>query len=217
LRVNLSLRRNTIAAGILACAAAVCTFAVTTIPPEILIHLDGDYLHIELPRFDFLNGKPLDRLRDGASVAFLGQLTVTTAPNSIVPAARTVARFAFSYDIWEQRFSVTRLGDRPESSRSISHLSAQAAQNWCIENLAIERSQVPADKQFWVQLDLRVEDPRDQSGIVGEPGINITRLIEIFGRPAHSQQRWLLNGGPFRLDDVRKDDLKKLESRGPHG
>jgi hypothetical protein len=187
-----------------AATAGVCAWAVTTAPPQLLVHLDGDYLRISLPHLDFLSGKPLDRLKDGASIAFIGQLTITTAPNAIKPAARSVARFALSYDIWEERFSVTKIGATPDSKRAASHLSAQAAQNWCLDNLTVDRSQLP-DTDFWVQLDLRAEDPRDQLGIIGEPGINLTRLIEIFGRPARgAQPRWLLNSGPFRLTDLRK-------------
>ena len=203
--------RRCLLAAPLAAVAAVCAFAVTPSPPQLLVHLDGDYLHIELPHLDFLSGKPMDRLKDGASVAFIGQLTVTTAPNSFSPVTRSIARFALSYDIWEQRFSVTKIGEKPEARRAVAHLSAQAAQNWCVDNLAIDRSQLPADREFWVQLDLRAEDPRDQLGIVGEPGINLTRLIEIFGRPARSQERWLLNSGPYRLEDLRNPP------RGAHG
>ena len=105
--------------------------------------------------------------------------------------------------------------DRPDarSRRSASHLSAQATENWCLDNLGIDRSQLPADKQFYVQLDLRAEDPKDQLGIIGDPGINLTRLIEIFGRPSRgAQPRWLMSSGPFRLDD-----LKKTEIRGTRG
>ena len=37
------------------------------------------------------------------------------------------------------------------------------------------------------------------------PGINITRLIEIFSRPAKSAQPpMVLRNGPFRLADLRK-------------
>src|ERR1700722_16104560 len=67
---------------------------------DLTVHLDGDYLRVSLPHIDFLQGKPLDRLKDGASVAFIGQLTITTTPNSLRPVARAVARFALSYDIW---------------------------------------------------------------------------------------------------------------------
>ncbi len=173
------------------------------------VHLDGDYLRVSLPHIDFLQGKPLDRLKDGASVAFIGQLTITTTPNSLSPVARAVARFALSYDIWAENFSVTRIGQTPDSRRTISHLSAQAAENWCLDNLGIDRSQIPPDKPFYVQLDLRAEDPKDQMGIIGEPGINITRLIEIFGRPIHgTQPRWLKNSGPWRLDDLKRNEIK---------
>jgi len=200
---NQQVKRRAFLAALVA-ATAVCAYAVTTSAPQLLVHLDGDFLRISLAHLDFLNGKPLDRLKDGASVAFLGQLTVTTSPNAIKPAARSVARFALSYDIWEERFSVTKVGQTPDARRAASHLSAQAAQNWCIDNLTVDLTQLP-DTEFWVQLDLRAEDPRDQLGIIGEPGINLTRLIEIFGRPARgAQPRWLLTSGPFRLADLRK-------------
>ncbi len=187
--------------------------AVSSASDDLVVFLDGDYLRVSLPHIDFLKGKPVERLKDGASVAFIGQITITTSPNSISPVARSVARFALSYDIWEERFSVTKIGPSPESRRSASHLSAQATENWCLDNLVIDRSQIPADKQFYVQLDLRAEDPKDQLGIIGDPGINLTRLIETFGRPPRSpQERWLFNSGPFRLAD-----LKKTEIRGVRG
>ena len=175
--------------------------------------LDGDYLRISLPALDFLKGKPLERLKDGAAIAFIGQLSVSTSPNSLTPQARAVARFALSYDIWEEKFSVTKIGQLPESRRTASHLSARAVQNWCFDNLGIDRSQLPQDRAFWVQLDFRAEDPRDQLGIIGDPGISISRLIEIFGKPARSAQpRWNLSAGPYKLAD-----LKRTESRGSGG
>ncbi len=201
----------------LVAGAAMCAFAVTIPAPQLQVRLDGDALRISLPNLNFLAGKPLERLRDGSSVAFIGQLTIATAPNSLKPAARSVARFALSYDIWEERFSVTKIGTSSGSRKSASHLSAQAAQAWCLDNLTLDRSQLPAT-DFWVQLDLRAEDPHDALGIVGEPGINITRLIEIFGRPARgAQPRWLLNSGPFRLNDTPPGDGKKAEVKGPLG
>ena len=173
------------------------------------VHLDGDYLRVSAPGLNFLSGKTLDRLRDGASVAFLGQLTLAFNSNFMVAETRSIARFAVSYDIWEEKFSVTRFGDRAEVRRTVSHLSAGAAENWCIDNLTVDRGHVPADKPFYVQLDLRVEDPRDASGVIGDPGINITRLIEIFSRPPRgAQPRWLLNSGPVLASGQR------LEIRG---
>jgi len=199
-------------ASVLLCAIGTVS-AISSAPEGLAVYLDGDYLRVSLPHVDFLKGKPLDRLKDGASVAFIGQITITTSPNSIGPVARSVARFALSYDIWEERFSVTKIGQSPESRRSQSHLSVQGAENWCLDNLVIDRSQIPAERDIYVQLDLRAEDPKDQLGIIGDPGINLTRLIEIFGRaPRSPQERWLFNSGPFRLAD-----LKKTEIRGTRG
>jgi hypothetical protein len=193
-------------------AAALLLSAQLGAVESLAVHLDGDYLRVSLPHVDFLKGKPLDRLKDGVSVAFIGQISITTSPNSLNPVARAVARFALSYDIWEERFSVTKL-QAPGSRRTQAHLSAQAAENWCLDNLVIDRGQVPADKPFYVQLDLRVDDPRDQLGIIGDPGINFTRLVEILGRPPRSpQERWLYSSGPLRLTD-----LKKTEVRGIRG
>lgn len=199
------MKRGTLIAAALLCAGIMPGAELN----PLVVRLDGDYLRINLPHLDFLKGKPLERLKDGASMAFVGQITVSTAPNSLTPVARSVARFALSYDIWEERFSITKIGQTPESRRTASHLSQQAAENWCLDNLAIDRSLVPTDKDFYVQLDLRAEDPRDQLGIIGDPGINLTRLIELFGRaPRSPQERWLLSGGPYRLADLKKTEIK---------
>ncbi|HXJ41724.1 MAG TPA: hypothetical protein VNH18_20780 [Bryobacteraceae bacterium] len=206
----MSKRTATFVTTALAAVMAGGAFAVGVAEPKLSVHLDGDYLRITAPRLSFLVGSALDRLRSGATVAFVGQLTVSSLPNAVVSDARSVARFALSYDIWEEKLSITRFGDRPEARRSINHLSAQAAERWCLDSMTIEYARLPAEKPFYVQFDLRLEDPRDPLGIVGDPGINITRLIEIFSRPVPvegkkgQQARWLLNSGPYRLADLRK-------------
>jgi hypothetical protein len=200
------LKTTILLAAVVLCAIPGVSLAAQE---QLAVHLDGDYLRISIPHIDFLKGKPLDRLRDGASVAFVGQLSIMTSPNSLTPMARSVARFALSYDIWEERFSVTKIGQLAESRISGSHLSAQATENWCLDKLLIDRSLLPGDRAFYVQLDFRAEDPKDQLGIIGDPGINITRLIEMFGRaPRSPQERWLFNSGPFRLVDLRKTEIK---------
>ena len=198
--------------------AALLILCTTNAPlgaaENLAVFLDGDYLRVSLPHIDFLKGKPLDRLKNGASVVFTGQLTLSTSPNSLFPVARSMATFAVSYDIWEERFSITKITQSLESRRTWSHLSAQLAENLCLENMVIDRGQIPADKDFYVQLDLRAEDPKDSLGIIGNPGINLTRfLIERFGRaPRSPQERVFLSSGPLRLAD-----LKKTEIRGVRG
>ena len=164
------------------------------------VRLDGDFVRIAAPQLRFLSGKTLERLKDGASVAFLGQISLSTSENGPVES-RSVARFALSYDIWEEKFSVTRI---QQTRHTVSHLSLDAAQNWVLDDLSLGTGAIPPDRPFWLRLELRAEDPRDELGIVGEPGINLTRLVEIFSRPpGAAQPRWTLQAGPLRLSDLR--------------
>jgi hypothetical protein len=198
------------------CAALLAGTAVSALAIEysewrLNPRLDGDFLYVSAPNFSFLNGKSLERLKDGASVAFIAQLTVSTSQNYVVPDALSVARFAVSYDIWEERFSVTKISDHAGQKPTVSpHLQAAEAEAWCFHNLALKRSDLPADRPFYVQLDMRVEDPRDTAGLIGEGGISLTRMIEIFSRPVRDKQaHWLLNTGQIRLDDLLR--------KGTHG
>jgi hypothetical protein len=202
-------RRSTLAlCAALAAGAAISAFAIEYNERKLSARLDGDLLRVSAPNFSFLSGKSLERLKDGASVGFIAQLTVSRSPNYVLADARSVARFAVSYDIWGERFSVTQIADRPEQKRTASHLTGPNAETWCLEKLAINRAELPADRPFYVQLDLRVldlRDARDQSGVIGDTGISIARMLEIFSQPARDKQtRWVLNSGPVRLEDLPK-------------
>ena len=195
-------------AAVLVGTLAVCAFAVTGLP-RLLVRLEGDYLRISVtPHLNFLKDRVLERLKDGASVQFIGQLTVTQGPNSLIPEAqaRSVARFAFSYDIWEQKFAVTKFGERPELRSSSPLGSAEAIETWCLEHMTIERSLIPPDRPFYVQLDLREEDPQNRLGIVNESGVNITQLIEFLGKPVKGGPKPIrvTTISPVRLADLRK-------------
>jgi len=166
------------------------------------VRLDGDDLRIAAPQFHFLTGKSLEKLKDGASVAFLAQLSLSPEVNA--PAIkRAVDRFIVSYDVWEEKFSVTQTG---MERGKVTHLSSTAAEAWCLDRLAVGIEGIAPDKPFWIRLELRAEDPRDQAGVVGDAGINLTRLIEIFSNPARAQQsRWEGISGPVRLMDLKRE------------
>jgi hypothetical protein len=158
---------------------------------------DGDDLHVAAPELHFLAGKPLDRLKDGAAVVFLTQLTLTT-DNFTTSLRRTPERFIFSYDLWEEKFSVTKLG---EGQRTVAHLSATAAEAWCLDNVAISATGLPQDRPFWLRFELRTAEP----AVIGESGLNLTRLIEIFSRrPRDQQPQWNADAGPLRLGDLKR-------------
>jgi hypothetical protein len=193
-----------------AAAALPSAFAIEYNAHRLAPRIEGEYLHVAASNFSFLTGKSLQRLKDGASVAFVAQLIVSETPDYLTANVRAVARFAVSYDIWEERFSVTRVADGSDQRRTISHQLAPAAESWCLDNLAIHRTDLPTDKPFYLRLDLRVEDPRDQPGVIGDSGISLSNLVEIFSRPIRDRQdrypSW--TAGPIRLDDV---------PRGAHG
>jgi hypothetical protein len=191
--------------ALVAAGAVVSAFAIEYNTRLLTARLDGDFLHVSAPNFSFLSGKPLQRLKDGVAVAFIAQLTVSTSPSYVVPDARAVARFAVSYDIWEERFAVTKISDRPDQKRTVSHLTGPAAETWCLDSLAIHRSELPADRPFYLQLDWREEDPRDQSGVIGDFGISIAHMLEVFSRPVRDKQAYpLLKSGPLRLEELQK-------------
>ena len=84
-----------------------------------------------------------------------------------------------SYDLWEEKFSVARVG---RVRRSASHLSASAAQTWCLDNLTLSTAGLPPNRPFWLRLEVRADDTQGGLGVLDEPGINLTRLVEIFSR-----------------------------------
>jgi hypothetical protein len=186
---------------------AILMFCAGLRAQDLAVHLDGDYLRVSLPHIDFLQGKPLNRLKDGVSVGFIGRVSISSTATSLTPIAQSLAEFALSYDIIEETFSVTKIGKN--SRRSQSHLTAQAAELWCLDNLGIDRSELPGDRPFYVNLDLRVEDPRDEVRIIDDGGIILSRMIEVFGRPSRgAQPHWLKSSGPYRLDDLKKSEVK---------
>jgi hypothetical protein len=182
-------------------------FAIALNGQTLAVRLDqANFVHISAPGLHFLTGKALERLKDGATVSFVGQLSVSADPNATLQA-RAIARFALSYDIWEEKFKVTRFsGSKTEApAHTGSNLTAAAAETWCLESLTLDVSQIPPDKLIRIHFELRAEDGQDGAGVVGDPGINLTRLIELFSRPPRTkQQNWQLDAGPLRLADLRK-------------
>jgi hypothetical protein len=188
-------------------ASLSAPIAVALSAQQLELRLEsGNLLRVSAPGFQFLSGKRLERLKYGSSVTFLGQLSIST-DNYRTVQARELTRFALSYDIWEERFSAIRIPLSPieQASRKSSPLSEAAVQNWCLDGLTIDVSRIPLDQPIWVRLELRAEDQRDTGGLIGEPGISISRLIELFSRPPRpSQDRWQLDAGPFRLMDLKR-------------
>ena len=168
----------------------------------IEVTFDGDNLHVSAPSLHFLTGKPLERLKDAATVVFLSQLTLFSDNHDVV-FRRVPERFVVSYDLWEEKFSVTQLGSTPRSTPHV--LSAPAAEAWCLEGLAISALGMAPDRPFWLRFELRTADQKDLAGGAGEPGLNLRSLIELFSRrPGPDDPNWTREVGPLRLEDLRR-------------
>ena len=184
-------------AGVFAAPLLALSIAATS----LAVRWDRDRLAVSAPQLHFLTGKALNRLRDGASVAFDAQLSLLALAEQ-APLQRDVDRFVVSYDLWEEKFAVTRIGI-PNSSAS--HLSAVGVETWCIGNLGLWPKGVDPGQTVRMRLELRADDSREPGPLPSESGISLSGLIEIFSRPARTQQqKWLVESNPFRIRDFRK-------------
>ncbi|PWU07565.1 MAG: hypothetical protein C5B51_09825 [Terriglobia bacterium] len=164
----------------------------------LTVSFDGDNLHLAAPQLHFLTGKPLNRLMDGSAVVFFSQLTIFHDERGTV-FRRAPERLTVSYDVWEEKFKVVMAIDR----RNGVGLSMGAAETWCLENLAISALGLDPGRPFWLRFDLRAADEKELSSVVGDPGISIRGLIEVFSRKAGADQpHWSLAAGPLRLSDL---------------
>jgi hypothetical protein len=170
------------------------------------ITFDGDNLHVSAPTLHFLSGKPLARLKDGATVVYLSQLTLFSDAYTTV-LGRSMDRFVISYDIWaDDKFSVTIPG-----VRSASNLSAAATETWCQENLAINATGLAPERPFWLQLDMRTANQKELASVVNGLGISLGKIIDLLAtKPGSDDPPWRRQAGPLRLAD-----LARTPGRGP--
>lgn len=177
--------------------------------PSLSPRLDGEMLYVTAPDFHFVNGRSLERLREGGTVTYIAQLSLSLDDHKTTLRSQP-QRFIFSCDVWEpDKFSVTKLGGATPR-RGISMAAAEA---WCLESLAISTAGIAPDRPVWLRLDLRVADLKDQADMVDDSGLNIRSLIITLSRPARTlQPHWTVDVPPFRLSD-----LKKAGARGTRG
>lgn len=179
----------------------VVVVSLTVCGQELLIRSADDELHVAAPQIHFLTGKPLELIHNGNAVPYDFQLSVLADGKSVV-LRRVFERFVFSYDLWEEKFSVVRVrGTRVQAS----NLSAPQAEAWCVEKMAIALSGLPADQPLWVRLEVRSQDPHDRTAAEGE-GMSLKALIDLFSRASKGRQPqyWRAEAGPLKLADFRR-------------
>ena len=159
----------------------------------------GDQLRLSAPGLHFLEGTPLELLRGGASVTYVCSVTVTPDRSS---AARFRAEEAFvvSYDLWEERFSVTQ--SRPPA-RSASHLLPGGVEAWCLDALRVPVSAAPAGGTFVIELDCLVPDAANDPGDAPSR-LTLAGLLDALSRRTRAASpRWQARSVPLRLADMK--------------
>jgi hypothetical protein len=160
-----------------------------------------DSLSIQAPGLHWLQGRPLEQLHNGAAVTYVFSLTIH-ANQSAPPTTRLQIRFVISYDLWEERFSVVRADDAMQSE---SHLTAPAAESWCLSNLRIPLRSLPADRSFMIRLECWTVENGNESGGDNPTVLTLSGLIELFSRKGREQQpRWEAVSETLRLADLKK-------------
>jgi hypothetical protein len=168
---------------------------------SLSVRAEADHLRIGAPQLRLLTRDVLDRLRDGVSIGYTLRLALSAAPDG-AELDQITYRCLFSYDLWEETFAVTRLEPSP---RAISHLSASAAEAWCLDALTIGSNRLSDESPFWASLDYRADEPRGPSDGSEDTGLTLGSLIDIFSRKDPKRP---INGsrqaGPFRLSSLRR-------------
>ena len=175
---------------------------------SMAVSFDGDNLHVAAPDLHFLTGKALDRLKNADTVVFLSQITLFSDERGTIFKPPSRDRFVVSYDLWEEKFSVTF---PPPGRGSLSHLSAGQAEAFCLENLAASALGIAPDRPFWLRFELKAPSQRELSKVVGDSGISLSSMVELFSRkPGAGDPYWVRTAGPLRLAD-----LARTTGRGP--
>lgn len=168
---------------------------------SISVKVVAGELHVQAPAFGFIEGPVLNQLREGRSVRVDLELSVLERPGG---PTLTHARhsFALSFDLWEERFAVTRLGT---PARSVSHLSAKNAEGWCLDAVTIPAAalgRLGRDTPFWIRLAYRVPSAAPAPGPNGDERLTLATLIDrLSRRGGDGQPGKSVDAGPFRLSN----------------
>jgi len=178
----------------------------------LLVSFDGDNIRVTAPGLHFLTGKPLERLKAADTVVFDSQITLFTDDRGTIFHRPVTERLIFSYDLWEEKFSVTVRGVSP---RSKSKLTASQAEEYPLGELAVTALGLAPDRPFWLRFELSARSTKDLSSAVVDSGISLTGLMIdwLSRKPGADNPYFARQAGPLRLADLPRTP----PVRGPRG
>jgi hypothetical protein len=158
---------------------------------ELEIKVNGDTVRMAASGLRILEGRSLERLRNGVPVVIHLNLTVSAGHRGNA-VYRNNERATISYDLWEETYAVAF--PRPAGA-SAAHKTTAGAEAWLLGQIAVRKAALPSARDLYFRLDVRVEDPE-----AAEPGTGLRGLVEVLSRPrARAEQRWTLERGPVKL------------------
>ena len=201
---DLASSRHTLRGTVGAAMAVAVLLRLSAQPAPLTVERDGGSLRLSAPQLHFLTGEPLERLHNGRSVTYV--LTVSLKAQRGGPRRAGLTRqVVISYDLWEERFAAVRLDD-PKSAAS--HLTASAAEAWCIDLLSLPVGAAPANGTFVVELECTLRDG-DAQPAETPSAATFTGLIDLLSRKARTAPpRWEAASLPVRLADLKDRALK---------
>ena len=184
-------------------AAFFCGAAMAMFAEELRLRAQENRLEFSAPQLRFVTGRPLERLQNAASVPFEIEVTLWAGTRNNV-RAKQAATFVMSYDLFEEKYSVTKVGN---PRRSANHMTSSEAEAWCLQEMSMDVSGIPATQPLWARMEIRAQE-RDSGlfgGKISEDGVKLTDLVEILGgKPRADQTRWELQAGPVTLEQLRR-------------
>jgi hypothetical protein len=165
----------------------------------LLPHWSDGQLAVTAPTLKFLEGKPLDRLRNGQSVTFDFHLQVFDGAR---PLGRSIQRFVLSYDLWEETFSAVQLSQNAPRTPvySTSRLKSDAVAVWCLGRMRLPLPNVERNKPLTLQLEIRSAGSKIANPLRSQGSVDLGVLVELFSRPPDPKEsRFIATSQAFTL------------------
>jgi hypothetical protein len=185
-------------------AAFLSGFALAMWAEDLALRWHNNLLEFSAPHLHFLADKPLERLHGGAQVPFDVKISLFSGKKDHL-AAQLAERFLVSYSVWEEQFRVIKT----QSPMKIQdHLDLVGAETWCIKQMTMDPGTLRDTDTLWARVEVRVPDTKAANPFgrdsIGEAGINLNGLIELFSRPPATQYHWTTEGGPWTFEEVKR-------------
>lgn len=162
--------------------ALLTLLSITSAGQPLLPQWNDGQLSVASPSLSFIEGKSLNRLRNGQAVTFDFQLQLF---DGIRPLGRTLQRFVLSYDLWEETYSAVQLSQSAPRTpvQSAARLKANAVAAWCLSRMRVPLAQVDPNRPLTLQLEIRTAGLKLPNPLRPQGSVDLGVLVEIFSRP----------------------------------